>query len=260
MSGSAVTSTADETLQEPAARYVYGIVPAEASLAALEGVEGLGAAARLVVVGQLGALVEPVEEERALGRRRDLVAHSAVLNAMAAHGPVLPLRFGSVVRDEETVVEELLGPQEEHFAALLGELTGRVQLTLRARYVLDALLAEIVRSDPEIARLRESTVGVSEDASHYERIRLGELVAQAVDRHRAVDADQILDAVLPLAERHVVREASGMDALLDVAVLVTTDRLGELEEVAEQLAAAYDGRARLSLVGPTAAYDFVPEH
>ena len=255
-----MTTTASvTTLEEPPARYVYGIVPAGASLEALAGVEGLGAGPRLVVAGQLGALVEPVDDERALGRRRDLVAHSAVLNAMAAHGPVLPLRFGSVLHDEDAVVEDLLGPQEAHFVSLLTELAGRVQLTLRARYVLDAVLAEIVRSDDEIARLREATAGLSEDASHYERIRLGELVAQAVERQRAVDVGRILDAVLPLAERHVVREVSGMDSLLDVAVLVPTEGQKDLEDVAEELAEGFDGWARLSLVGPTAAYDFVPE-
>ena len=33
----------------------------------------------------------------------------------------------------------------------------------------------------------------------------------------------------------------------------------ELERAAEILAEEYDGRARLSLVGPMALYDFVPE-
>lgn len=243
--------------------YVYGIVPAATSLAPLAEVATLsgaeGGQVRLLVQDDLAALVEPVDHDRQLGRRRDLVAHSQVLDALALHGPVLPLRFGSVVDDERDVADQLLLGQQDHLLALLAEVTGRVQLMVRARYELDALLADVVRAEPEVARLREATVGVDEDASHYDRLRLGELVAQAVDRRRQVDGAQILDGLLPHAERHVVRETSGLDGLLDVALLVRTEQQSDLEAAAEALAATYHGSARLSLVGPTAAYDFVPE-
>ena len=57
----------------------------------------------------------------------------------------------------------------------------------------------------------------------------------------------------------VVREAAGMDGLTEVALLVESSKQAELERAAEILAEEYDGRARLSLVGPMALYDFVPE-
>lgn len=240
------------------AYYVYGIVPADAPVDVVRDA-GMGQVVELIADGPVAALVELVDPDRPLGRRRDLVAHSTVLNTMAVHGPVLPMRFGSVLQDQPALVGELLRPQCEHFSALLGQVEGKVQFTLRARYVLDTVLAEVVAAEPEIAELRRRTADLPEDATHYERIRLGELVSRAVDVRRRDDAQEILDRLAPHGLDHVVREVSGMDSLAEFAILVEVERQEELEHEAELLAAELDGRVRLSLVGPMALYDFVPE-
>lgn len=238
--------------------YVYGIVPADAPVDLVED-SGMGSPVVLVPEGDVAALVEAVDPDRPLGRRRDLVAHSTVLNTMAAQGwPVLPMRFGSVVQ-ADSVVEGLLRPQQEHFAELLVQVRGYVQFTLRARYVLDTVLAEVVRADPEVAELRRRTADLPEDATHYDRVRLGELVSQAVDVRRRQDAEMIAGRLAPYASDHVVRDASGMDALTELGLLVEASQQQQLEQAAEVLAEELDGRVRLSLVGPMALYDFVAE-
>ncbi len=253
-----VSMTSEPDAGTSRAYYVYGIVPADAPVD-LVGESGMGSPVELCVDGSVGALVESVDPDRPLGRRRDLVAHSNVLNTMAAHGPVLPMRFGSVVQDGEALVEELLRPQQDHFSELLAEVTGYVQFTLRARYVLDTVLAEIVRAEPAIAELRRRTADLPEDATHFDRMRLGELVAQAVDVRRRQDEQDLLDRLAPHAVDHVVREVSGMDSLAEFAFLVDAARQDELADAAEALAVELDGRARLSLVGPMALFDFIPE-
>ncbi|MGN6129514.1 MAG: GvpL/GvpF family gas vesicle protein, partial [Nocardioidaceae bacterium] len=97
------------------------------------------------------------------------------------------------------------------------------------------------------------------DATYYDRIRLGELVAQAVDVRRERDAESIVAALAPHVEDYVLRETSGMDGLVELAVLVSSDDVARLEQAAESVAEAFAGRAELNLVGPTALYDFVPE-
>ena len=47
--------------------------------------------------------------------------------------------------------------------------------------------------------------------------------------------------------------------MADFALLVASDKQAELEAAAEVLAEELDGRVRLSLVGPMALFDFVPE-
>jgi Gas vesicle synthesis protein GvpL/GvpF len=244
-------------LPEHLACYVYGIVPATSS-GLPEGVTGVdGAEIELVQRGDLAAAVGVIHVERPPGRRADLIAHHEVLDALAARGPVVPVQFGSVMRDRAEVVEDLLAPNEEHFAGLLEELTGRHQFNLRGSYLEEAVLAEVVAEDPEIAALRQRTRELPEDASYGERVRLGELVARAMEGKRAVDAQTVLDAVLPLCAAHRERPASGIDHVLDVALLVDDDQRNRFEETLEAVAEGVHERVRLRLVGPLAPYDFV---
>ncbi len=253
------SSTTEADQQTTQAFYVYGIVPGSATVPDLEESATMSDGPRVLADGPVGAVVEAIDPDRPLGRRRDLVAHSTVLNAVALEGPVLPMRFGSVVHDEAAVVEELLRPNREHFLDLLEQVSGKVQLNLRARSELDTVLAEVVSGNREVAELRRRTADLPEDATHYERIRLGELVAHEVDARRQRDAQVVLDVLAPHALDHVVRDSSGMDAVTEVAFLVPADDHSALEQAAEALAEEMAGRVRLSLLGPLALYDFVQE-
>lgn len=242
-------------LPEHLACYVYGVVPVASGAPEVTGVDG--AAIELVPHGDLAAAVGVIQVERPPGRRADLVAHHEVLDALAEIGPVVPVQFGSVMRDRTEVVEELLAPNQEHFAGLLAELTGRRQFNLRGRYLEEAVLAEVVAEDPEVAALRERTRDLPEEVAYADRVRLGELVARAVEAKREIDAQIVLDAVVPLCAAHRVRPGSGIDHVVDVALLVDDDQRDRFEETLEAVAEGVHERVRLQLMGPLAPYDFV---
>jgi hypothetical protein len=178
------------------------------------------------------------------------------MEALLPGGAVAPIRFGTIVPDDQAVVAELLAPREEELTELLGQLEGRVQYNVRASYVEEAVLAEIVRGDPEIRRLRERTRDLPEDALVGDRIRLGQLVAASWERLARADADHLLAQVAPMLDAHAVRRDPGPAAALDAALLVEAARSQELEDALELLAMQADGRMRLRLVGPLAPYDF----
>jgi Gas vesicle synthesis protein GvpL/GvpF len=236
--------------------FVYAVVRAERDLPDdLTGVDG--STLSLVPYGELGAVVGEVALDRPPGRRADLAAYSAVMEALLPGGAVAPLAFGTLMPDDHTVVDELLAPREAELTSLLEQLEGRVQYNVRASYVEDAVLAEIVRTDPEIQRLRERTRGLPEDAAVGDRVRLGQLVSQTWERLARLDADHLLAQVAPMVSASAVRREPGPSGALDAALLVDTSRSQELEDVLELLAQEADGRMELSLVGPLAPYDFV---
>jgi hypothetical protein len=234
--------------------WVYAVVPATAEVPPeLTGVDGGGV--ELVPSGRVAAAVGWIDLERPPARRAELLAYHAVVDALSEAGPAAPVRFGSVLPDAQTVAEEFLDPVEEDFAQLLAELEGRRQFNLRASYVEEVVLSELVLTDPEIGELREWTRNAPEDVSYRERVRLGELVAVALEARGSDDAALILDTILPYTAGHVLRQVSAFD-VLDVALLVDTTRSEELEGVLEELAEAVHERIRLRLVGPMAPYDF----
>ena len=234
---------------------VYGIVPAETPLDGVPSGIG-GAPVGRVVSGGLAALVSPIEGEDLRATRRDLMSHSAVLEHAVAAGPVLPLRFGIVLRDEEAVAEELLEARHDELRTLLERFERVVELRVKAFYVEEAVLREIVRSDPAIARLNEATRGLPEASLHPQRIRLGEAVAEALQARRENDARAILAALRPLAEEVVVEESDAGRAFT-ASFLVDRDRVEAFDRAMDELARAHEGFITFKYLGPLAPHSFV---
>lgn len=250
-----MTELAAEDRATDTGLYVYAVVPATTDATSLTGVDD--APVELVVDGELAVAFGRIALERPPGRRRDLMAHHAVVDALAGLGPVVPVQFGSVLSDEAALLEELLTPAATRFAALLANLRGRRQFNVRVRYHEEVLLAEVVAENPDVAALREATRDLPTGVGQGERVRLGELVARAVEAKREADAWVVLDALHGHTTDQVSRRGAGVDHLLDLAVLVDDDRRAGFEDALEAVAEAMHERVRVQLVGPVAPYDFV---
>ena len=257
MTATSMTDHDLDALPEDLGLYVYGVVESS-SEAAHRGLAGLDdSPVRLVASGDVAAVVGVIALDRPPGRKRDLVAHSAVLDTLAGEGPVVPVQFGTVLPSATDVRVELLESRERELVEMLGDLSGRRQFTVRGRYNEHAVLAEVVAEDPEIAELRELTRDLPEEAGHAERVRLGELVAHALERKREQDSAVVLDAVLPHVASYAPRTVGALDHMMEVAVLVDEERRGDFEDALEAVAEAMHERVRLQLLGPMAPYDFV---
>jgi len=239
-------------------RYVYAVLPAAgAPTDPLTGIDG--APVEFVELGELAAATSVISLDRPPGRRHDLLAHSRLLESLVESTTAVPVEFGAVLADRESVVEDLLAPREEYFVELIRRLEGTEQFNLRATYDEEQVLAEVVQANPHIAGLRRRTRELPEGALHPDLVRLGEEVSGALDHKRAEDTDGILALVAPQVLEIRERPGSGVDRVFDVALLVERTRREELEDMLEGLAEAVHERIRLSLTGPLPPYDFVGE-
>ena len=229
--------------------YVFGIVPAGAAVPDCDG-PGPASGLRLVTDGDLAALVGSLPTGRSLGRASDLLAHDEVVaRVVAARTPVLPMRFGAVLRDEEAVAAELLREHHDEFSAALERVRDRVQYTVKARYRERVVLREILAEHPELERLR----GVE---SFEARLRLGELIVAALAARRPHDASTLLAEIGAFEEIRIVEPAEP-DDVLTAALLIGQREAGRFERQIAELARVHAERLRIKLIGPTAAYDFV---
>jgi hypothetical protein len=238
------------------AAYLYGIVRAGFEPTSLTGIGDPARDVRAVTCGELAVLVSPADPDEVVGTRRDVLAHSETLRTVMEQTTVLPMRFGVILPSEDAVCTQLVEAHRDELLRLLRELEGQVQLTLKATYDEDTLMREIVAQEPEVAELREAVRGRPEQATYYERIRLGELVAAAVDRRRAEEAAALLDALRPHATAVVEDELQHERMVLNAAFLVRREGVEAFEAVAERLAAERDPRMRLRLLGPLAPHAF----
>jgi hypothetical protein len=246
-----------QTAGQGTATFLYGVVPSDVEpTGEAQGVGDPPGQIRVVTHRDIGALISDVSLERPLGDPEELRAFQRLLDGTAAEAPVLPVRFGTVLADEDAVAD-MLAEHHDDFRAALDELEGRIEFTVRSRYEQSVLLAEVLTENPEARQLREQVRGRPEEATVALRTRLGEIVNQAVEAKRNADTERVVDILQPVADQVLIRPATHEMDAANVAVLIESARRDELEGAVRQLAEDWSDRATLRVLGPLAPYDFV---
>ncbi|MGW0790486.1 GvpL/GvpF family gas vesicle protein [Streptomyces sp. NPDC002911] len=231
--------------------YVYAIIPAgEALPADAVGVGSPPAALRLAGEGQVTAVVSDAPPQLR-ARRRDLMAHQEVLLRLSDSGPVLPMRFGTIAPDEESVRAQMAGSQAEHLATLK-HLDGSVEINLKALPAQHALAA-VVAEEKTVRRLREA---VRRRPDYEANVRLGEAVATALSRRAAEAGKKILHKLTPMA-RAVAAGPEVHGCALNVSFLVERCESDTFRATVQRFADAHREHVDLRVAGPLPCYSFV---
>jgi hypothetical protein len=234
--------------------YVYGVLrSSELRSVSVAGVEG--SEVRGVEHGGLAALTSRVTGG-ALAAAREVRAHWRVLDEASKNATVLPVRFGTVLESDDDVRARLLEPNADNLAALLEEIAGCVQLTVKGDYKEDALMREVVRRSPAVAELRERIRSLPDAASYYDRIRLGELVAAEVAGRRSDDTRQALETLRPQAVAAKEEEPTHPNAAFNLAFLIEREKEPAFSKSVGDLADELGDRVDLRYVGPLPPYSF----
>ncbi|SDJ53769.1 GvpL/GvpF family gas vesicle protein [Streptomyces indicus] len=234
--------------------YIYGIVrKSHPSLP--EGTEGIGDPAlpvRTVTGGELAAIVSD-SPENLRPKRHDLLAHQNVLSEAGAQGPVLPMRFGSTAPDDDTVAA-VLAERAEHYTERLEALDGRVEYNVKATHDEEAVLHRVMAENPEIRTLTEANREAA-GGTYEQRLRLGEMVVQAVQAREAADAVEIQERLEGAAESvSVGPQSTGW--LANISFLVARDSSDGFLSAVDKLRGDHP-HLDLKVNGPLPPYSFV---
>jgi len=235
--------------------YVYGIVDTGPPGTPMElpAVGGLPAdTIRWLSADDLAvsAVVSPAPDDLR-GKRRDLLAHQQVLDHLAELGAVLPMRFGVVSPDEPTLLASLHA-NAEHYAGLLRELAGQVELNLKAVPDEEQFIAS-ASNDPAV---RGAMQAARRDGSRERQVQLGEAVANAVAQRRQLCGTRLLDQLRPLASRSTTI-GSGEQYVLNAAFLVRRSAVDSFVSTVDELRDQLSPAVELVLTGPLPPYSFV---
>jgi hypothetical protein len=239
------------TIVTEAPAYVYGVTWADGPPSGA--VMGVCDASVLEIEhGELVALVSELPSADIRARRRDLLRHAEVIQQAFDRRTVVPLEFGTLFASEDDVVTDLLEPRYEDLVALLQQLDGLVELTVRAFYDEAGVLAAIVRDEPEIAALRGA-------GGQAQQVRLGEAVAAALAHRRDRDGDEIVATLSSLARQAFAEERVTELEVVRAAFLVERSGVDGFDARAEELAQQFGGVIRFKLTGPLPPHHFVSE-
>jgi hypothetical protein len=255
MSATTESARSSRGPQAAPATYVYGVLAADTPLPDIAGIGGRPLA-EVTSRGLMAMTSDLTDRELRLGRE-DMTTHARVLEEALEHGTVLPMRFGVVMAGEEAIRASLLEAHHDELEEQLASLHDKVELRVRAVYDEVALMREIVDQNPEIAALRQALKGASEDATYYDRIRLGELVARAVEDKRDVDATAMLGELSPYAIATQNGEPTHERVVFSASFLVDRSKVPEFDRALDAQGEAQAGRVRFKYVGPLPPHSFV---
>src|SRR5919109_187438 len=241
---------------DASAKYVYGVTrPRPKSGSIGKGIHGK--AVRVVTSDDLGALTSDVPAGPLEAGREELMAHARVLERAMKKGTVLPMRFGVVMPSESAVRSELLDAHRGELEAQLDAMNGKVEINLKGMYEEELVLRQIMNENSEVATLSAAIAGKPEDATYYDRIRLGELVAALLSDKRAADEHEIIERLARHAVDCQVAPPAHERMAVNASFLVERDRLPEFDRELDRIASAHGGLIRFKYTGPLPPHSFV---
>jgi gas vesicle protein GvpL/GvpF len=237
--------TEAENTRNSSAVYVYGIVRAGA-VRDVES-EGVGGGAvDLVERDGLAALITALATTELRVKRRDLDRHLGVLQEVLEKATVVPCSFATVAAPDE-VTNGLLVDRRDDLLSALDRLDDKVQMNVRAVYMEEELLRDIVKTHPQVAALRASPKS-RKNAGYQAQFQLGELVAAAVADRRERDAQRLVRELAGSAADVVVEEPG--EAAFKGSFLISRASLDRFDEDVEAVARREQPLLQFEAIGP----------
>lgn len=244
--------------------YLYGIVRSsgERSFDGVAAVGNPGGSVYTVCHGGLAMVASDATAAEYPTTRGNLLGHERVQERVLRECTVLPVRFGTVAEGEEPAaarsIRRLLEKRSPEFHRLLTEMEGSVELGVKALWRDEQrVFEEIVARRGDIRRLRDSLRDTSVAATYFDRVRLGEMVRDALGQAKKAEAALILAPLRRLARRVVENDVTLDRMVVNAAFLVDGARQDDFDDAVARLDAELGHRIQLKYVGAVPPYNFV---
>ncbi len=241
-------------------RYIYGIIGADRRQEfGPIGIGGRGDGVYTIPYQDLAAIVSCSPIVKYPVTRDNSMAHVKVLEKAMEEYTVLPVRFCTIAEKEEIIIEKILKTRYQEFVDLLGEMEGKMELGVRARWTdLNAIFAEVVEENEEIKAIKGALLSESSEQRKYAgKIKIGQLVQQALEEKKKREARELLQALEPLSLDCKENRIYGDMNIVSAAFLVTREKEREFDHKMRELENVYGERKKLKYIGPVVPYNFV---
>ncbi len=237
-------------------KYMYCIIgSSESRTFGPLGIGGRGDPLHTVVVDDIAAVVSDAPLTRYRVSRDNTLAHQKAIEAVMRQQPVLPVRFATIAEDEEKV-KRILKAEYDSFKQLLAKVGDKVELGLKAVF-LENIYGSILDKYEAIRTCKAKIATLPPDRTHFERMRIGQMVEEALRAEKQSAADDILEALAPLAAEVKTNSTYGELMIVNAAFFVPKSREADFDSKVQELGEKYAARASLKYVGTMPPFNFV---
>ena len=238
-------------------KYIYCIVGSSESRSfGPLGIGGRGDSLHTIVMDDIAAVVSDAPLTRYRVSRDNTLAHQRAIEAVMSEQPVLPVRFATIADDEEKV-RRILKAEYGRFTQLLADVSDKVELGLKATFAEGVIYESILTKYESIRTLKDRLTSLPPDRTHYERMRVGQMVEEALRVEKQLVADDVLKILSPLAAEVKTNDLYGELMILNAAFFVPKCQEAEFDRQVQELGERYAGNVRLKYVGAMPPFNFV---
>ncbi|WP_392535982.1 GvpL/GvpF family gas vesicle protein [Nostoc sp. C117] len=201
-------------------------------------------------------LYSEAQQEKYLASRRNLINHEKVLEQAMQAGfrTLLPLRFGLVVKNWETVVTQLLQPYKEQLQQLFQKLAGRREVSVKIFWDSKSELQALMESHQDLKQKRDQMEGKA--LSMEEVIHIGQLIETNLASRKESIIQVFFDELKPLADEIIENDPMTEDMIYNAAFLIPWEQESIFSEQVEAIDQKFGERLRIRYNNFTAPYTF----
>ncbi len=216
---------------------------------------------RIIPYTWLGCLVQdgPVEDLLTMSKEavaQKLVYHQQVIEKVLKSHTIIPLKFGTFLKEDRDIVDMLAG-SENLFAELLEAMDKNIELDVAAGWNdLDTVIKDIGEKAKEITALKEKIKDKPPDEIFQISLQVGALVKQALDEKREVLQQNIIQQLQGTSIQYQTHDLMEDKMILNCAFLLKADKENAFEDSLHTLDKEYEGKIDFRCVGPLPPYSF----
>src|SRR5579875_3136312 len=192
-----------------------------------------------------------------------LQARENVMEALLQHTTIVPLQFGTIVKDEAAAIR-MLQEHEAEFKRLLTELKGKVECGLKVYVDKQALIKHLAQVDPQFSRPEEQRRKVSRGAAYL----LARKVEEKLKDQATTQVAQISEKIFQELSKEAVEAKQNTilpqrltgkkeEMILNAAYLVEREKVAPFEQQAKKCLEQYaDMGLTLEISNPRPPYSF----
>jgi hypothetical protein len=240
-------------------KYIYGIVRSSAPLN--YGPIGMGTRADEVYsicYKGISAIVSNSPVIIYEARRVNMIAHEKVLEEVMKQFTVLPVRFSTISEyNDDAGIIKILEKDYQKFDEMLLKMDGKKELGLKVLAHEAPIYENILEKYDDIRLLKAKLINLPVDKTHYQRMKIGEMVVEALKKETANYKDLILEALTPLSEDLKINDNYGEMMILNSAFLIKNSAEPLFDDAVNELDEKFGRFMTFKYVGTLPPYNFV---
>lgn len=183
---------------------------------------------------------------------RYLTEHQSVIEDFMKDFTVIPVKFGTIARDEEEVME-ILDTGYPRFKDAIESMNGKIQVEVLALWNnLDEVIKEIGKKKDITRCKEEAALRPSKECA----IELGRMVKRELDEATGRKRDEILGDLKGYAPGIRAHDLMDDRMIMNMAFLIEGNNIHKLYEEIDSMNERYGGDVNFKIIGPLPPYSF----